>query len=143
MKRFRAGWLIPQQLLALTHFDPIVTLEDFAQIAQDTNTALEQANGNFHLIIDNRIIDETNLATLDAMLQFMPQLNHPNLRWIVMIVPDALTKAGATIVESMPTQHHAQICLKHVDTLPAATQFLQSVDESIRWNHIDKRFFTN
>jgi len=143
MKRFRAGWLIPQQLLALTHFDPIVTPEDFAQIAQDTNTALAQITGDFHLIIDNRIIAETNLATLDTMLQFMPQLNHPNLRWIVMILPEALAKAGVPTAESMPTQHHAQISLKHVDTLPAATQFLQSVDESIRWNHIDKRFFTN
>ncbi len=139
MKRFRAGWLIPQQVLALTHFDPIVTPEDFAQIAEDTNAALAQVDGNFHLIIDNRIIAETNLAMLDTMLQFMPQLNHPHLRWIVMIVPEAI----ATTAKSMATQHHAQISLKHVDTLPDAIRFLESVDETIKWTEIEEEFFIN
>lgn len=139
MKRFRAGWLIPQQVLALTHYDPIVTPQDFAQIAQDTNTALAQVSGNFHLIIDNRIIAETNLATLDTMLQFMPQLNHPHLRWIVMIVPEAL----AGIAKTIATQQYEQIGLKHVDTLPAAARFLQSVDDTIAWSQVDEHFFAN
>lgn len=137
MIRFRAGWLIPQQVLALTHFLPEVTMADFEQITQDTQTALAQVEGQFHLIIDNRIIENTNLATLETMLQFSPQLNHPQLRWIVMILPKALKDTAVT----MKTQQHQQIRLKHVATLPEAIEFLRSVDEIIIGTAQAKGFF--
>jgi len=78
--RFRAGWLIPQQLLALTHFVPEVTPEDFNQISANTTQTIAQVTGTFHLLIDNRIITNTDLAPLETMLGYMPQLNHPQLR---------------------------------------------------------------
>lgn len=138
MIRLRAGWLIPQQILALTHFLPEVTTEDFAQITQDTEHAISQVDGEFHLIVDNRIIDNTDLAPLEMMLQFMPQLNHPQLRWMVMVLPNALSGQA----QQMETEHHNQIGLKHVDTLPFAFDFLQSVDATINWSAQDKTFFT-
>ena len=138
MIRFRAGWLIPQQILALTHFHPQVTPEDFAGIAQATQTALAQVTGEFHLILDNRIIADTNLATLATMLQFMPQMNHPRLRWIVMILPEVLRGTALTL----PDQQYNQIHLTHVDTLPDAFKFLRSVDETIVWDKQNTDFFT-
>ena len=138
MIRYRAGWLIPQQLLALTHFHPQVTPEDFAQITQDTDVALTQAAGAFHLLLDNRIIADANLATLDTMLQMMPQMNHPLLRWVVMILPESL--AGTAV--SLPDQQYNQIRLTHVDTLTAAYDFLRSVDKTLNWQKLNDDFFT-
>ncbi len=137
MIRFRAGWLIPEKVLALTHFLPEVTPEDFARIAQDTQTALAQAEAEFHLILDNRMIADTNLATLDTMLQFMPQMNHPQLRWIVMILPQTLKGTAVTL----PDQQVNQIRLTHVDTLTAAYDFLKSVDQTIDWSREMVNFF--
>ncbi len=137
MIRFRAGWLIPQQLLALTHFHPQVTPEDFAQITQQTQTALTQVSGEFHLLLDNRIIADANVATLDIMLQMMPQMAHPQLRWVVMILPELLRGTAVSI----PDQQYNQIRLTHVDTLTAAYDFLRSVDETINWQKLDGDFF--
>lgn len=138
MIRFRAGWLIPQHLLALTHLHPQVTPEDFAQITQQTQTALTQVSGEFHLLLDNRIIADANVATLDIMLQMMPQMNHPQLRWVVMILPELLRETAVSI----PDQQYHQIRLTHVDTLTAAYDFLRSVDETINWQKLNGDFFT-
>lgn len=137
MIRFRAGWLVPQQILALTHFTPQVTPEDFAGITKDSQTALTQVHNEFHLILDNRIIADTNLATLATMLQFMPQMNHPQLRWIVMILPEMLRETAVTI----PDQQYKHIHLTHVDTLADAFRFLRSVDETINWHDQNTDFF--
>ena len=137
MLRFRAGWLIPNQILALTHFVPKVSAEDFAGITQATEEAIAQVDGNFHLIIDNRIIDHTELASLDTMLQVIPQLNHPQLRWIVMILPEKLTPSANRIEQ----QHHKQISLTHVETIADAYQFLNAKDPSLEWSHENKMFF--
>ena len=137
MLRLRAGWLIPQHILALTHFVSEVTAEDFTEITQATEKALTHVDSDFHLIIDNRVIDNTNLATLETMLQFMPQLNHPNLRWIVMILPEKLNLPA----ERIEKQYHDQISLTHADTLEGAFQFLASVDKTIAWHKKDACFF--
>ncbi len=137
MIRFRTGWFIPKKVLALTHFLPEVTPEDFTQIAQDTQTALAQVEGKFHLILDNHMIADTNLAALDTMLQFMPQMNHPQLRWIVMILPETLKGTAVTL----PDQQYNQIHLTHVDTLTAVYDFLKSVDQTIDWSRQVINFF--
>ena len=138
MLRLRAGWLIPKKVLALTHFVPEVTATDFAEITQATQAAIAQVEREFHLIIDNRIIDNTELASLEMMLQFMPQLNHPQLRCIVMVLPEKL-KGSAHQIESA---HYKQIDLTYADTLPSAFDYLRSVDGGIDWAAIDETFFT-
>ena len=135
--RYRAGWWVPQQVLALTHFVSDVSADDFAGIAQDTYAALQQVNGEFHVIIDNRIIANTELASLDTMLAAMPMMNHSQLRWIVMVLPEKLSGTA----QQMATQQHEQIGLKHVDSLGEAKTFLNSVDETIDWEDIQIDFF--
>lgn len=136
-RRYRAGWLIPKHVLALTHFVPEVSHDDFMGIATDTAQALEAISGNFYLIIDNRIIQNTDLAPLSMMLQAMPNLNHPQLQSIVMIVPDALEQAAETI----PDQQQGHITLHHVDNLDEAYTYLREHDSGIMWNNLDTQFF--
>ena len=63
--RYKAGWLVQNHILALTHFESVVTMEDFKGIATSANVALQEATQPVHLLIDNRIIAERTVATLD------------------------------------------------------------------------------
>lgn len=138
--RFRVGWLVPKHVLALTHFDPVVTMEDFQQISVQTATALQQvADQSFHVLIDNRMIAETNQATLEMMLQAFPQLARPGLRWIVVILPESIKGQAGT----MPTQQKGDIQLKYVDSLEDAQAHLAAVDERVDWATADPAFFVD
>lgn len=137
--RYRAGWLIPKQLLALTHFVPDVSQEDFMGISSDTMQALNDVDGRFHLLIDNRIIHNTDLAPLAGMLGALPYLNHPQLSNIVMVIPEASTERAASIADQ--TQGH--ITLHHVDTLEDAYAYFREVDSVLNWESQDKAFFLN
>jgi len=138
--RFKVGWLVPQHVLALTHFDPVVTPEDFQQISVQTAKALQQVTGqSFHVLIDNRMIAETNQATLEMMLQAFPQLARPGLRWIVVILPESIKGQAGT----MPTQKKGDIQLKYVDSLEDAQAHLASVDEQVDWATADPAFFVD
>lgn len=135
--RYRAGWYIPGQILALTHFDSVATAEDFAGIGAATYQALQEVNRTFHLLIDNRIIADVNVASLDTMLQALPILNHPQLRWIVMVLPEAIREQAS----DMPVQQNGLIQLRYVDSLNTAFQHLRAVDDSIDWAKQDPDFF--
>ena len=135
--RYKAGWLVPGQVLALTHFVPDVSPDDFMGIANDTAAALQAVEQPFHLIIDNRIITNNDLASLEMMLTALPLIDHPQLRWIVMVVPKAL----AGTAQDMNIQHHGLIGLKHVDTLEEAFAFLSLGDNSLDWTIRDTGFF--
>lgn len=133
--RFRAGWLTKDQILALTHFEPVVTAEDFREIATETHAALQEASQVFHILIDNRIIAERTVASLDTMLQAMPMLNHPLLRWIVVVLPEAIKEMAV----SMEVQKRGAIQLIYVDSLASAFQHLAEQDDRIE-NYDDRRF---
>ncbi len=135
--RYKAGWFVPGQVLALTHFVPDVSPDDFMGIATDTVTALQEVEQPFHLIIDNRIIKNTELASLEMMLTALPIIDHTQLRWIVMVLPNAL----AGTAHNLETQYHEQIGLKHVDTLEMAFAYLDSVDNSLDWSNQVTPFF--
>ena len=135
--RYKADWLIDGQVLALTHFDPVVTAEDFASILSDTSNALESVNREFHVLIDNRIIRDTTVASLDMMLQAFPAMNHPQLRWIVMILPDSIKHQA----HDMAIQQNGQIQLGYVDSLERAYQHFRRIDDSLNWDAIDSKFF--
>lgn len=136
--RYRAGWYIPGQILALTHFDSVATPEDFAGIAATTYQALQEVTRPFHLLIDNRIIADVNVASLETMLRALPILNHPQLRWIVVVLPKTIREQAS----DMPTQQHEHIQLRYVDSLETALQHLRTVDESIDWPNHNPDFFT-
>lgn len=135
--RYRAGWLIQNKVLALTHFDPVVTQDDFMGIANDTNRAIQQVSDSFHILIDNRIIENESIASLEMMLQAMPMLNHPQLRWLVMILPESIKDQA----EMMPIQTSGHIQLKYVDSLDSAILHLSNEDDSIDWDAQDQEFF--
>ncbi|MWC30747.1 hypothetical protein [Paenibacillus sp. MMS18-CY102] len=122
--RYKAGWLVQNHILALTHFEPIVTMEDFRNIATDARMALQEATQPFHLLIDNRNIAENTVATLDSMLKALPILEHAHLRWIVVVLPEAIKETAA----ARQVQRHGSIQLKFVDSLASAFQHLARED---------------
>ena len=123
--RYKAGWLVKNRILALTHFEPVVTMEDFRDIAADAHTALQEATQPFHLLIDNRIIAERTVASLDTMLKALPILEHSHLRWIIVVLPETI-KETAAIWE---VQRHGSIQLKFVDSLSSAFQHFAREDD--------------
>ncbi|KRF03323.1 hypothetical protein ASG89_23035 [Paenibacillus sp. Soil766] len=125
--RYTAGWLVSNHILALTHFEPVVTMEDFQDIATDAHIALQKATQPFHLLIDNRIIAERTVATLDSMLKALPILEHTHLRWIVVVLPEAIKETAA----ARQVQRYGSIQLKFVDSLASAFQHLVSEDDRI------------
>lgn len=116
--RYKAGWLVKDHILALTHFEPVVTMEDFRDIAADAHAALQEATQPFHLLIDNRIIAERTVASLDTMLKALPILENSHLRWIVVVLPEAIQETAA----NREVQRHGSIQLKFVDSLSSAFQ---------------------
>jgi hypothetical protein len=125
--RYKAGWLVPNHILALTHFEPLVTMEDFQGIATDAHVALQEATQPVHLLIDNRIIAERTVATLDSMLKALPILEHAHLRWIVVVLPQAVKETAA----ARQVERQGSIQLKFVDSLTSAFRHLAREDEHI------------
>ncbi len=136
--RYRAGWIMKNRILALTHFEPEVTPEDFRAIEADANRALGQATEPFHLLIDNRMIARTAIITLDAILKAMPSIHHPQLRTIVIVLPEAIKEQAPGIDE----QRIGLIRLKYVDGLESALAYLQGEDDSIDGRAISYSFFS-
>lgn len=129
--RYKAGWLVQNHILALTHFEPLVTMEDFQAIAKDASVALLEATQPFHLLIDNRIIAERTVATLDSMLKALPILEHAHLRWIVVVLPETIKETAA----ARQVERQGAIQLIFVDSLTSAFQHLAREDEHI--NEVD------
>ena len=127
--RYKAGWFIPQQIMALTHLVPEVIVDDFVGIVNATNACLEEVQHPFHLIIDNRIIKSDQVVSLDVILQTMSQLQQSPLRWIVMVLPHDLRDTAA----SRAVQRIRDVQLRYVDRLTTAFDVLQKEDASINW----------
>lgn len=125
--RYKAGWLVQNHILALTHFESVVTMEDFKGIATSANVALQEATQPVHLLIDNRIIAERTVATLDSMLKALPILEHAHLRWIVVVLPEAIKETAA----ARQVERQGAIQLKFVDSLTSAFRHLAHEDERI------------
>lgn len=125
--RYKAGWLVQNHILALTHYEPVVTMEDFRDISTDAHMALQEATQPFHLLIDNRIIAERTVATLDSMLKALPILENTHLRWIVVVLPEAVKETAA----ARQVERHGSIQLKFADSLASAFQHLAREDDRI------------
>ena len=135
--RYKAGWFIPQQILALTHLVPEVTQDDFMGILETTNACLQEAQQPFHLIIDNRIIKSEQVVDLGVILQSIPQLQQSPLRWVIMILPDTLRDTAA----NRDIQRLGDVQLKYVDSLATALETLQTLDASLDWQSQVSDFF--
>ncbi len=71
---YKLGWLVDQHVLALTHFTSAITPEEFQAILAETQTYLQQIEHPFQVIIDNRIISDLNVASLELIMQAFPAL---------------------------------------------------------------------
>jgi hypothetical protein len=137
--RYKAGWFIPQQIMALTHFVPVVTPDDFAGITEATNACLLEARQPFHLIIDNRVIESTQVIGLNDILGAMPQLQDSQLRWIVIVSPKVLRRDQTV----MRTQHAGDIRLQYAEDIEAAFDILRAADASLKWELQQADFFAD
>ena len=136
---FKLGWFIPNQIAALTHPYAQITSEDFMGIVQTGQNLLAQVENEFHVIIDNRFVDMSSLASLNEMKQAVPYMNHPFLRWIVTIKPQKLTLNTS----DLPIEQDGQTCLKNVADFPEAIEFLRKTVSEVQWQHADTAFFSN
>ncbi|ABX05537.1 MAG TPA: hypothetical protein DEF47_19525 [Herpetosiphon sp.] len=134
---YKVGWLFDQQILALTHFTPAITPEEFQAIVTQTQAYLQSVRQPFHVLIDNRQIGDSNVVDLDMVMQAFPALNHAQLRWIVMILPEPIKHTAAQRV----IQRQAEIQLIYVETLEQALAHLQQVDPTLDLNQQDQAFF--
>ena len=136
---FKLGWFIPNQIAALTHPYAEITSEDFMKIVQTGQDLLAHVSNEFHVIIDNRFVDMSSLASLKQMRQAIPYMNHPYLRWIAVVKPQKL----ALNVSDLPVEKDGLACLKNFSDLPEAIKFLKGTVSEVQWQYSDAAFFPN
>ncbi len=141
-KNYKHDWVIPYRVVGLTHYTNLVTMEEFQEIGAKGQMLMEQFSHQqsglpLHGIIDNRKIDMPNLLSLTDMLQAASYMNHPLLRWIIVIVPEKLQSR----TESMPVEQVGDVQLKNVNTVAEAIEHLKTVDSTLNWQDADKSFF--
>lgn len=138
-KNYRVGWVIPNQLGALTHYTPEVTLEEFQEISGEAAALFTDVTDIFHVIIDNRIMNMAFLPDLNAIKQAAPYANNPNLRHIIMVKPEQMDGSA----NDLPHYEDNQVTLTYVDTLDDAVTLLKSEDSRLRWHEVESDFFPN
>ena len=89
---YKFDWFIPEQIIGLTHFHAAVTEEDIMGVMQKGQELTENLVREFHVLIDNRVINMPGLMSLAQMKQMVPYVNHPQLKWIVVIKPESLVR---------------------------------------------------
>ena len=134
---FKLGWYIPQHIAALTHFHPDVTADDFMGVVQTGQALLANMDNEFHVLIDNRRVAMQAPASLSQMKQMVPYMNHPLLRWVVVVKPEALDLDTA----QLPSEQEEQTQLKTVASLAEAFAFLRQVVDEAHWQQADTSFF--
>ena len=134
---YRIGWYIPQQIAAQTHFHPEVTAEDFQGVVRDGQALLASMTNEFHVIIDNRKVGMAAPVSLSQMKQMVPYMNHPLLRWVVVVKPEQL----ALDTENLPIEQDGATRLKNVASLAAGLAYLRQIAGNLRWDQADSSFF--
>ncbi len=136
---FKLNWFVPNQIAALTHYHAEVTPDDFMGVIQTGQELLDKVDHEFHILIDNRVVDMSTPVSLSQMKQMVPYMDHPSLRWVVVVKPKNL----ALDTSSLPIEQDGQTRLKNVSSLSEAIDFLRKTDEDIQWQQADATFFPN
>jgi hypothetical protein len=134
---YKLGWYVPNQIAALTHFHPDVTAEDFQGVVQTGQELLQHVDNLFHIIVDNRVVGMSFLPSLGQMKQMVPYMNHPLLRWVVVVKPEQLALA----TDSLPVETDGVTQLKHVASLEEALRHLRQATIGVQWQQADEAFF--
>lgn len=138
-KNYRVGWVIPNQIAALTHYTSDILLEEFQAIAGESEALATSATARFHLIIDNRIMNMAFVPDLATIRQAAPYTNTPLLQHIIMIKPEQMEGSA----NNLPSYTDDHLTLTYVDTLGDAVNFLKAEDQEIRWHESESDFFPN
>ena len=136
---YKLGWFIPNQIAALTHFHANVTTEDFMGVIQTGQALLSHVDDEFHVIIDNRVVEMSALTTLSQMKQMVSYMNHPLLRWVVVVKPENMTLN----TDSLAIEQDGNTLLKNVSSLREAISYLQDTITDVDWQIADMKFFPN
>jgi hypothetical protein len=134
---YKLGWYVPNQIAALTHFHPDVTAEDFQGVVQAGQELLQHVGNEFHIIVDNRVVRMSAPASLSQMKQMVPYMNHPLLRWVVVVKPEHLALDTA----SLPVEQDRATQLKNVASLEEAISHLRQTTTDVQWHQADVTFF--
>jgi hypothetical protein len=134
---YQLGWYVPNQVAALTHFHPDVTAEDFLGVVQAGQKLLQHVSNEFHIIIDNRVVGMSAPASLGQMKQMVPYMNHPLLRWVVVVKPELLALDTA----SLPVEQDEAAQLKNVASLEEALRHLRQTTTGVQWQQANMAFF--
>ena len=126
---YKLGWYIPNQIAALTHFHSDVTQEDFMGVLQTGEALLKDVDSPFHVIIDNRVVSMAVPASLSQMKEMVSFMNHPLLRWVVVVKPARLDLDTSRL----PIEQIEKTQLKNVSSLPEAIVHLRAVTNDIMW----------
>jgi|GEM_PF-4841666 len=124
---YKVGWVIQGQLLGITHHFASLSNSDLSHIIAEA--PLEQAEANYHIIIDHRTLDHapSSLVELKAgsILGDMP----PQL---IMIVAPHL---------NLPLEDDGQTRQFYVPDLNIAAENLLMEAPELDWDHADLNFF--
>ncbi len=136
---FKLDWFIPEQVIGLTHFHAAVTQDDIMGVMQKGQELTDNAKQEFHIIIDNRVVNMPAPMSLSQMVQMVPYATHPLLRWIIVVKPESLSLDAA----SLPVEENGGKHLKNVASLPEAIEFLMKMAPEVEWQRADANFFPN
>ncbi len=134
---YKLGWFIPNKIAALTHFHSDVTTEDFMGVMQTGQELLKSVDKEFHIIIDNRVVEMASPLPLHQMKQMVPYMNHPLLRWVVVIKPKSLS----IDTDSLSIEEEGQTLLKNASSLDEAISYLREITSDVDWSVADMAFF--
>ena len=136
---YKFDWFIPEHIIGLTHFHAAVTAEDIMGVIQKGQELTANIQREFHVLIDNRVVDMPGLMSLAQLKQMVPYVNHPELKWIVVVKPENLV----TDIDSLPIEADGSQRLKNVASLPEALEFLMAERPEIGWERAASGFFPN
>lgn len=100
---------------------------------------LSEVKNEFHVIIDNPVVAMSAPATLEQMQQMVPYMNHPFLRWVLVVKPANLLLDTA----NLPIEQVGKTPLKNVASLSAAFDFLRQETNDLDWQQSEPTFFPN
>ena len=136
---FKFDWFVLDHIIGLTHFHAEVIEEDIMGVMKKGQELTSTIEKDFHILIDNRVVKMPGLLSLEQLKQMVPYINHPSLRWIVVIKPeDLLLDTGSLPIEDDREKH-----LKNVSSLPEAIGFLIENAPEVKWQNANIDFFPN
>jgi len=106
-------------------------------VIQTGEELLRNVDKPFHVIIDNRFVTMSSPVHLNQMKEMVNYMNHPRLRWVVVVKPVSL----ALDTSSLPIEQMGETRLKNVSSLPEAINYLQANTSGIIWEKADATFF--